>query len=78
MPYKYIVAVDSRSFAQAPPEILRILGRLSWATRNVVGAVGDNYLAPNELLALGYAEDMKIGVREAVDGTLNVACAPLY
>lgn len=59
MPYKYVVAVDSKGFSEAPPEIKYALGRLTWATETAVGAEA---LAPNELLTLGYFEGMSIGV----------------
>lgn len=62
MPYKYVVSVDSKGFNEAPDEILRALGRLSWATEKAVVDTGDKFLPPNELLMLGYFEDMKIGV----------------
>lgn len=62
MPYKYIVSVGSRPFADAPDEILQALGRLTWATERAVAGSGDTFLPPNELLMLGYFEDMKIGV----------------
>lgn len=62
MPYKYVVSVDSKGFDQAPDDMLRALGRLSWATKQAVTSAGDEYSAPNELLTLGYFEEMKIGV----------------
>jgi hypothetical protein len=64
MPYKYVVAVDSKGFSEAPPEIKCALGRLTWATQE---AVGPEALAPNELLMLGYFEKMAIGVRTYID-----------
>jgi hypothetical protein len=67
MPYKYVVAVDSKGFNEAPPVIMRALGRLSWATEQAVTAAGDPFLQPNELLTLGYFEDMSIGVCHARD-----------
>lgn len=71
MPYKYVVSVDSRSFANAPPMITRALGRLTWATRN---SMEDQtaFQPPNELLTLGYFEDMSIGVRLTL--TANSTC----
>ena len=63
MPYKYVVSVDSKGFDKAPDEILRSLGRLSWAEKAVASTGGD-FLPPNELLMLGYFEDMKIGVND--------------
>ena len=62
MPYKYVVSVDSKGFDGAPDEILRAFSRLSWATEKAVASTGGDFLAPNELLMLGYFEDMKIGV----------------
>lgn len=62
MPYKYVVSVDSRGFDEASDPILRALGRLTWATGQAVTCAGDKFLPPNELLILGYLEDMKIGV----------------
>lgn len=62
MPYKYVVSVASKGFNEAPDTILRSLGRLTWATEQAVTAAGGTALPPNELLALGYFEGMKIGV----------------
>lgn len=62
VPYKYVVSVDSKAFSDAPAEILTALSRLSWATEKAVTRVGGQYQPPNELLALGYFEQMKIGV----------------
>lgn len=62
MPYKYVVAVDSKGFDEAPHEILSALGRLTWATQQAASGTGDEYLPPNELLAIGYFESMKMGV----------------
>lgn len=62
MPYKYIVSVDSKGFDEASDEMLRALGRLTWATEKAVTDPGDEFLPPNELLTLGYFDEMKIGV----------------
>jgi hypothetical protein len=71
MEYKYVAKVDTVAFSEAPPQIMHALGRLSWATEHVVNMVGDKYLPPNELLMLGYFEDMKIGVSDLVADTLR-------
>lgn len=73
MPYKYVVSVDSKGFDEAPDDMLRALGRLSWATEKAVTSTGDKYLPPNELLTLGYFEEMKIGVSQTcfVDSDLS-------
>ena len=59
MPYKYVISVDSKGFDEAPVEIMFALGRLDWATRK---AVGTGARKPNELLAVGYFQDMSMGV----------------
>lgn len=59
MPYKYVVSVDSKGFDEAPVEIMFALGRLDWATREAVGAGARK---PNELLTVGYFQDMSMGV----------------
>ena len=62
MPYRYVVAVDSKGFDEAPPVIINALSRLTWATRQVVAGAEGTALLPNELLLLGYFEEMAIGV----------------
>lgn len=62
MPYKYIVSVDSKGFDEASDEMLRALGRLTWATEKAVFDSGDEFFPPNELLTLAYFDEMKIGV----------------
>ncbi|KAJ5317659.1 hypothetical protein PENANT_c004G03288 [Penicillium antarcticum] len=77
MPYKYVVSVDSKGFDEAPEDMLRALGRLSWATENAVLSAGDNYLPPNELLTLGYFEEMKIGFHDDGESSLGPSIATL-
>lgn len=60
MPYKFIVSVDSLPFSSAPPVIRSALGRLVWAAQNTVKSAEFQQL--NELLAVGYFEDMEMGV----------------
>lgn len=63
MPYKYIVAVKSKSFSKAPKVILDGLAALTWAGRKTVSGVdGATYQPCNELLALGYFEKQSISV----------------
>lgn len=62
MPYKFVVSVDSKGFNEAPEDILRVLGRLSWACEKAVTSTGAEYQALNELLALGYLGEQHIGV----------------
>ncbi|KAJ5495087.1 hypothetical protein N7539_000203 [Penicillium diatomitis] len=77
VPYKYVVSVDSRGFSEAPAEILTALGRLSWATKIAVGRSGGEYQPPNELLALGYLEQMKIGFHDDGEKDLGPTIATL-
>ncbi|KAF3396404.1 hypothetical protein F1880_006750 [Penicillium rolfsii] len=77
VPYKYVVSVDSKAFSDAPAEIMTALGRLSWATEQAVTRVGDQYQPPNELLALGYFEKMKIGFHDDGETALGPTIATL-
>ncbi|KAJ5794631.1 hypothetical protein N7457_001230 [Penicillium paradoxum] len=77
MPYKYVVSVDSKGFDEAPNDMLRALGRLSWATEQAVRSTGDTYLPPNELLTLGYFENMKIGYHDDGESSLGPTIATL-
>ncbi|KKK17010.1 hypothetical protein ARAM_003408 [Aspergillus rambellii] len=80
MPYKYIVSVDSRGFSNASDAILRSLGRLTWATEQAVQGQSteqDPLLLPNELLLLGYFEDMKIGYHDDGESSLGPTIATL-
>ncbi|KAJ5124416.1 uncharacterized protein N7515_008241 [Penicillium bovifimosum] len=76
-PYKYVVAVLSKAFGEAPEVILRALGRLSWATEQAVISAGDRYMPPNELLTLGYFEGMKIGYHDDGESSLGPTIATL-
>ncbi|KAI2740369.1 hypothetical protein DTO013E5_5410 [Penicillium roqueforti] len=77
MPYKYVVSVDSKGFDEAPNDMLQALGRLSWATEKAVISSGDKYLPPNELLTLGYFEEMKIGFHDDGESSLGPSIATL-
>ncbi|KAJ9206360.1 hypothetical protein DTO027B5_717 [Paecilomyces variotii] len=77
MPYKYVVSVDSKGFDEAPPEIMNALGRLTWATEQAVSAAGGSVLHPNELLMLGYFEDMAIGFHDDGESSLGPTIATL-
>ena len=62
MPYNYVVGHDnSTSLADAPPPIKEAMRRMTWAAKRVVP--DKDFIAFNELLAIGYLEDMKMGVR---------------
>lgn len=60
MPYKYVVAVDSKSFGEAPKAILRALHRLTWAGEQAV--TDGTFQKFNELLTVGYFQEQKMGV----------------
>ncbi|PYH92964.1 hypothetical protein BO71DRAFT_400122 [Aspergillus ellipticus CBS 707.79] len=77
MPYKYVVSVESKGFDEACSEILQALGRLTWATKQAVIDTGDPFLPPNELLLLGYFEDMKIGYHDDGESSLGPTVATL-
>ncbi|MCJ1470214.1 hypothetical protein MMC07_008859 [Pseudocyphellaria aurata] len=78
MPYKYIVAVDSKSFSEAPPVILEGLAALTWAGRQTVSSVnGAEYQPCNELLALGYFENQKISYHDDGEKDLGPTIATL-
>lgn len=71
LPYKYVVAMDSRGFSEAPPAIIDALNHLSWAGKD---AIKDGSYQPfNELLCLGYREKQSIGVSLLIYGTSNIS-----
>ncbi|KAE8153545.1 hypothetical protein BDV25DRAFT_168756 [Aspergillus avenaceus] len=74
MPYKYVVAVDSKPFSEAPSELLKGLGLLKWATD--MGTSGSAE-PPNEMLVLGYLEGMKIGYHDDGEKSLGPTIATL-
>ncbi|WEW56506.1 hypothetical protein PRK78_001951 [Emydomyces testavorans] len=75
MPYKYIVAVDSKPFSETPPFLLRALGRLTWAVQKTVPPT--EFQQPNELLTLGYFEKMAINYHDDGEDTLGPTIATL-
>ncbi|KAL2820991.1 hypothetical protein BDW59DRAFT_181323 [Aspergillus cavernicola] len=77
MPYKYVVAVDSLGFNQAPDPVLHTLGRLTWATERAVSIQGGAAKPPNELLLLGYFEGQNIGYHDDGESTLGPTIATL-
>ncbi|PBP16630.1 hypothetical protein BUE80_DR012643 [Diplocarpon rosae] len=70
--YKFGVKPVSQDFESSPDVILMILKRVTWAAQEVVGRYdGQQYLAPNELLCLGYHNDSKIGYHDDGESTLG-------
>lgn len=62
MPYEYVVATDTKAFSDAPPAVMTALESLEWAAAR---AVEDNsFEIFNELLAVGYFQDSKMGVSQ--------------
>lgn len=61
LPYKYIVGQkESTSFSDAPGVFTEAIRRMTWAAKHVVG---DGLQEFNELLAVGYFQGSKMGVR---------------
>ena len=60
MPYKFVTAVDSKPFSDAPKPVIDALRRLTWAGQKSVD--GDEFAKFNELLVLGYFEEQTINV----------------
>jgi len=75
LPYKYIVAVDSKGFNQAPPEVLEAVRRMTWAAEQ---AVSDNsFQRFNECLMVAYMESEKMGYHDDGEDTLEPVVATL-
>ena len=60
MPYKYIVAVSSKGFSEAPKPAMTALARLTWAGKQCV--TDGSFKDFNEELVLGYFHKQGIGV----------------
>ena len=61
MPYNYVVGHDnSTSLADAPEGIKEAMRRMTWASKRVVPR--QDFVAFNELLAIGYLETMRMNV----------------
>ncbi|MCJ1383484.1 hypothetical protein MMC17_006598 [Xylographa soralifera] len=75
MPYKYIVAVDSKGFNEAPAPVISALKRLEWGAK---ASVRDgSFLSFNELLAVGYFEEGKMGFHDDGEKELGPTVATL-
>ncbi|KAI5308000.1 hypothetical protein KEM55_006848, partial [Ascosphaera atra] len=74
MPYKYVVNVDSKPFNGAPEVIMTAMGRLRWAAKE---ALNDDGFQPNELLAVGYFEKMKMGYHDDGEDSLGPTISTL-
>lgn len=59
MPYKFIAAVDSKSFDGACNAINGTRSRLNWAAKHLIKEHNQEF---NEVLALGYFEKQAIDV----------------
>ncbi|KAI9884066.1 MAG: hypothetical protein M1823_004156 [Watsoniomyces obsoletus] len=77
MPYKYIVAVDSKPFSEAPDLILNVLHRLQWAANQTHAADDGPFGGFNELLAVGYLEEQKMGYHDDGEPGLGPTVASL-
>lgn len=72
MPYKFVVPQDSKAFKDAPDVIMNGLNRMTWAGRHTV--TDGSFKDFNELLALGYFEKQKIGVRSVAMSQMAGRC----
>ncbi|KAJ5272615.1 hypothetical protein N7478_007740 [Penicillium angulare] len=67
MHYKFAVAVESKDFSETPDCVIQSLGRLAWATKDIMGDYGEHAIKtwlPNELILIGYFEGMKMGYHD--------------
>ncbi|KAI9804405.1 MAG: hypothetical protein M1825_001304 [Sarcosagium campestre] len=75
MPYKYVVDVDSKGFDEAPRPIIRALRRMTWAGQESI--LDGSFQKFNELLAVGYFEEQKMGFHDDGEDTLGPTIATL-
>ena len=70
-PYKYIVAMESRGFSEAPLVIIEALNHITWAGKE---AVKDSSFNPfNEMLTVGYMEKQEMRVSSQTGGRVTVS-----
>ncbi|KAJ5738816.1 hypothetical protein N7493_001971 [Penicillium malachiteum] len=62
MPYKFVVPTLTQPLRETHPDVHRAYARLLWATQKVAHDSNYEYKKPNELLLLGFANGMDIGV----------------
>ncbi|MCJ1433561.1 hypothetical protein MMC27_002924 [Xylographa pallens] len=75
MPYKYVVAVDSKAFSAAPTPIINALKRLNSAAKAAI--CDGSFVSFNELLAVGYFEAGKMGFHDDGEKELGPTIATL-
>ncbi|KAF7909423.1 uncharacterized protein EAF01_003141 [Botrytis porri] len=77
-PYKFLVAHEANSFRDAPVPILQAMQRMTWAGQQAFSGKKDADFTPfNEVLALGYFENMHIGYHDDGEDTLGETVATL-
>ncbi|CAD6443867.1 cb27798f-838e-4cbf-b0df-89cd4318de08 [Sclerotinia trifoliorum] len=77
-PYKFLVAHEANSFQNAPPPILKAMQRMTWAGKQAFAGKEDVEFTPlNEVLCLGYFENMHIGYHDDGEDTLGETVATL-
>ncbi|KAG4432501.1 hypothetical protein IFR05_012017 [Cadophora sp. M221] len=69
--YKFFVPQESDGFDVAPDVMLRILMRNTWAAKTAMEYLGADYIAPNELLSLGYQKSNQINYHNDGEDTLG-------
>ncbi|KAF7862641.1 hypothetical protein EAF04_007514 [Stromatinia cepivora] len=77
-PYKFLVAHEANSFEDAPAPILKAMQRMTWAGKQAFAGKDDTEFTPfNEILCLGYFENMHIGYHDDGEDTLGETVATL-
>ncbi|KAK1656092.1 hypothetical protein BDP81DRAFT_278022, partial [Colletotrichum phormii] len=77
-PYKFVVAVDSKPFSEAPEAFIGALKRMEWAGRLTRDpSITADFTNFNELLSIGYMEEDKIGFHDDGEDTLGPTVATL-
>ncbi|APA11239.1 hypothetical protein sscle_07g060090 [Sclerotinia sclerotiorum 1980 UF-70] len=77
-PYKCLIAHEANSFEDAPAPILKAMQRMTWAGKQAfVGKDNAEFTPFNEILCLGYFENMHIGYHDDGEDTLGETVATL-
>ncbi|QSZ36984.1 hypothetical protein DSL72_009076 [Monilinia vaccinii-corymbosi] len=77
-PYKFLVAHEANSFEDAPMPIMKAMQRMTWAGQQAFSGRDDAIFTPfNEVLCLGYFENMQIGYHDDGEDTLGETVATL-
>ncbi|KAL2062106.1 hypothetical protein VTL71DRAFT_6372 [Oculimacula yallundae] len=69
--YKWFVPQDSDSFEASPDAVLKVLMRNTWAAKAAMEHVEAPYVAPNELLLVGYQKKNQMKYHNDGEATLG-------